>query len=688
MSEFRLTPPPNDLSDPAALPVEALESAIRYHNDRYWAKAEPEIPDQVYDRLVLELRRRAPDSPVLDALDAPGDNDSLLPQTTDDTDLRALATGSKLAHEHPMLSLDKCYSEAELTAWFSRFEGDAVASHKIDGVAISIRYDADGRLLVASTRGNGRVGDVITENVRRLANVPEALPASLIRGAVEVRGEAYMPLSIFEDRYAQDFANPRNLTAGALKQKNPDKTAAYGIAFFAYDILGSDAPSEMAKRELLLAAGFEPAPTILVPRDAGQQGFEQLAADRPTLDYETDGIVFKVNDVGQHNALGLTAHHPRYAIAYKYQGESGESTLQDIIWSVSRTGAVNPVAAIAPVALSGVTVTRVSLHNLGIIERLAGAPLDDNSAQSYALSSGAKVYVTRRGGVIPHIESIITPGQGGLELPATCPSCGGPTERRDDFLFAEHSQACGVQATRRLLHFVSVTDIQGIGPKLMEQLFDAEIVREPADLYELTVPELQKLERMGTKSAQNIVAAVAARRSMPWTTLLASLGISDIGPQVALALSRSFESLQALRDASADALVNVDGVGEIVAAKLIEGLQANATILDNLLQHVEPTAVEQTEATGPLAGRAFVFTGTLATMGRKEAQALVKAGGGNTPSSVTAATDYLVLADDDFAKFASGNHSSKMKAAQKLIDKGSALRVISETEFVGMVGGE
>jgi DNA ligase (NAD+) len=663
------------------LSPEQLESLVRYHNQRYWDQDSPEIPDQVYDQLVERLRDLYPLSPVLAELSGPAAGATRAP-TVATEDLRKLPTGAKLEHVHPMLSLDKCYSEAELTNWFSRFTGDAVASHKIDGVAVSIRYDEHGQLLVASTRGNGRVGDVITNNIRQVLNVPHSIGF----GPVEVRGEACMPLSTFNDRYAEQSANPRNLTAGALKQKNPDKTGDYGIVFHAYDILGADLPSELAKRDLLTRAGFNPAPTIPVPRDAAQQAFEQLAEQRPTLDFETDGIVFKVEDVNQHATLGLTSHHPRYAIAYKYQGESGESTLVDILWSVSRTGAINPVALIEPVSLSGVTVTRVSLHNLGIIERLASAPLTDDSRHTYALSSGARVYVTRRGGVIPHIESIITPGTGGLALPVECPSCGGPAERREDFLFATHAPGCGKQGRRQLLHFLSVTDIQGIGPKLMEQLFDQNLVREPADLFTLTADSLIGLERMGRKSAENIVNAIQARRRLPWTTFLAALGISDIGPQVARSLAARYPDFATLRDATIEDLQLVDGVGPLVADKLRRGLDDQRDLIDHLLNHLEPLALEDSPASdGPLAGQAFVFTGTMASMGRKEAQALVKQAGGTTPDSVTAATSFLVLGDEDFTAFQAGRLTSKMKAAQKLIDKGSALRVISETEFLSLV---
>jgi DNA ligase (NAD+) len=671
------------------LSADELEQLVDHHDRQYWDHNDPQIPDEVYDRLVTRLREVRPDSDVLVRIGGRGQSDPA-PQVEAPAGQLGLPidpaspaiVGNRVRHARPMLSLDKCYTEAELLHWFDRFEGDAVASHKVDGLAISIRYNAAGELELAATRGSGTEGELITANVARVGGVPLKLPS----GPFEVRGEAYMPLDIFDERYAEQFANPRNLAAGALKQKDPERTAAYGLRFLAYDLDGSSAATEEDKRNLLTEMGFDCVPSFRVSRGEGQDIYEKLRAERPTLRYETDGVVFKVNDVTRHASLGITAHHPRYAIAYKYQGESDQTVVEDVLWSVSRTGAINPIAQVAPVALSGVTVTRISLHNLGIIERLAGVPLQPGVNTGYPLSRGAVVFVTRRGGVIPHLESILTPGSHDLEVPLACPSCGGPTERRDDFLHAVHEPECVVQARRQLLHFLATMDILGIGPKLVEQLQDAQIVNDPADLYELTAHEIQRLDRMGPKAAENVIAAIQGRRVVPWTTLVASLGIPDLGRRVAEMLAGRYESLEALRAATPEQLLLVDGIGEIMAERIVAGLAQQGGLLDRLLPHLELVAPVSTElAAGPLSGTAFVFTGTLAAMGRKEAQERVRSLGGATPSSVTATTTHLVLGDDDYAEFEAGRVSSKLKAAQKLIAGGAPLQIIPERQFLGML---
>ena len=653
--------------------ADELEAEVTRHNHLYWELGAPEISDTDFDLLVERLRQLRPDAAVLDALDGK------LAHASDADE------GVKVTHDAPMLSLDKCYSEEDLRRWFARFEGPALVSDKIDGVALSVRYDADGRLHRAATRGNGRVGEDVTANANYIAGVPAQLPF----GPLEVRGEVYLPLSTFRDRFADTFANPRNLTAGALKQKVAEKTADYGLVFFAYDALGLPDETESAKRDWLLANGFTPAPPgEVVDVDAAQTIYERLAAARDTLDYEVDGVVFKVNDVRQHAALGETAHHPRYAIAYKYQGESGFTTLREITWTVSRTGSINPVAVVEPVSLSGVTVTRASLHNLGIIERLADRSLQLGDNPAFPLSTGANLLVTRRGGVIPHIESIAAPGDAMVHVPEACPSCGAPTARSEDFLGAAHADNCATQVVRSLVHFVSVMEIDRLGPKLLEQLHERGLITTPADLYRLTLDDLLPLERMAEKSAQNVLDAIRARRRVELPTLLAALGIEDLGPAVARTVVDRFETLDALRAADATLLLDVDGVGEIVAEKIRTGLDAWAERLDDLLTHVEvdsPAPVTASSA-GPLAGASIVFTGTLVSMGRKDAQKAARDAGASTPSSVTQTTTHVVLGDDDYAKYESGWRSTKLKKAESLRAAGADLRVISEREFLVMIG--
>ncbi|MFT6398931.1 MAG: DNA ligase (NAD+) [Bradymonadia bacterium] len=707
--------------------ADELEAEIGRHNDLYWIKDEREISDEIYDAMVERLKSLRPESALITQIGAGADEVAA-----------AALSDVKVVHEHPMLSLDKCYSEDELLKWFGTFKGDALVTHKIDGVAMSIRYGSDGKLDLGVTRGNGRIGENVTANIRHVHDVPNQVDRPL-----EVRGEVYMPLSVFDSRYAKDFANPRNLCAGAIKQKDPAKTANYDLRFFAYDALGlEDAPTETAKRKILRGLGFVPAPGSTTSAENAQAAFDELSAHRSLLagdqnanDFETDGIVYKVNDCSQHDAMGLTSHHPRYAIAYKYQGESGFSTLQGIEWNVSRSGSVNPIAHVAPVSLSGVTVTRVSLHNLSIIEKLGGAELVPGDNVGLALSKGARVLVTRRGGVIPHIEAVVESGDGSLHIPTECPSCGAATFRASDFLQAEHDIECVTQGVRTLEHFVKVYDIQGFGPKVIEQLWDHDMVRVPADLYVLTVEDLVALDRLGRRSAQNLVDAVNGKREVELAIFLAAWGIPDLGTSVSryiqdafvetpnivsrttasaapqeelplLAVAHSRRTLpddatpmergefllEEIRRAPATTFAEIAGIGPIVSEKIVDGLASRAGDLDALLQHVTVIADAPAPEVDPsgtvLASASFLFTGAMEQMSRKEAQEMVRGLGGTTPSGVSAGLDYLVLGDKDHPRYLGGWRSSKLQKAEKLIEGGSALQIISESEFLKRVGEE
>ena len=399
-----------------------LEEAVQYHNKKYWIDNAPEIPDPDFDKLVEALREAAPDSDVLDAIGPAG---AAAYADLDGDDL------PKIHHDPPMLSLDKCYDEETLLKWFDKFEGDCVVSPKIDGVAVTIKYDEHGQLYLGATRGNGLEGDVITDNVREIVDVPTAIDPEV--GPLEVRGEAYMPRDVFEEEFSAEYMSPRNLTAGALKRKDSSTTADYSIHFFCYDVVGQNFASEMDKLAFVKAQGLSPVPTDKVAHTDLQQTYERMAAERNTWNYETDGIVYKVNDTATQNEMGRTAHHPRFALAYKFQGESGQSTLRAVEWNVSRTGTINPVGIVDPVELSGAKVTRVSLHNLAIMENLGG---DDG------LRIGATVMMMRRGGVIPNMEAVIEPGDDPVEIPTECPICGAETYREGDFLHADHTDAC------------------------------------------------------------------------------------------------------------------------------------------------------------------------------------------------------------------------------------------------------
>jgi DNA ligase (NAD+) len=370
-------------------------------------------------------------------------------------------SGKGVKHKVPMLSLDKCYSDEDLDKWATSFVGDAVMMPKFDGIACSLHYDSKGELVRAVTRGDGITGEDITANAREIADIPRTLKTPQ---SVEVRGEVFMRLSVFTKYKAEGMANPRNLAAGAIKQKDPKKSAAYGLNFAGYDVVGTAAKTHDEELKWLVAAGFSPIDYEVVTKADLRAAYQRMAALRPSLDYEIDGVVFKTNRNDEQDRLGSTAHHPRFALAYKFQGDSGTSVLRAVEWSVARTGAITPVAVVDPVSLSGVTVTRASLHHPGFITKLG-------------LSLGAEVVMMRRGGVIPNVEFVSKAGDSPVVLPPACPECGAPTEMRDDFLFCTAPKTCRGVQIGMLGHFSASADMLGFGDTILQQAFDAGFLR-------------------------------------------------------------------------------------------------------------------------------------------------------------------------------------------------------------------
>jgi DNA ligase (NAD+) len=643
--------------DPASLDVPALEALIRHHNHLYWDRHAPEISDVDYDRLVRRLKELAPSSPVLDELGPSG-----APQDR---------YGAPVRHKRPMLSLDKCYGDDELREWTATFTGDVVVSPKFDGLACSLWFNEQGELYLGATRGDGIEGDDITANVRTVTDIP--LKIDLGPREIEVRGEVFMKLSVFEG-FKEKFANPRNLTAGAIKQKDPKKCAAYRLSFAAYDLLGTDARTEQEKLDLLHRVGFQTYERKVVPREKAVETYREFAEKRPSFDFEIDGVVLKVDRITEQERLGLTAHHPRYAIAYKFQGDSGTTKLRSIEWSVARTGAITPVALIDPVVLSGALVSRASLHHPGYITKLG-------------LSRDAEVLVTRRGGVIPNVEHVIKPGSEPFALPTACPSCGGEVRPKDDFLFCANPLRCRAALLGQLAHFVSVTDIQGFGDRMLGELYDRGLVRGPADLFKLQVGDLLPIERVGEKLATKLVNEVAARRTLPLDTFLRSLGVDELGKHVSKILASEYRTLDAVLALSAEELAAIHTIGDVIARSVTEGLKAVRPLIDELLHYItiappdERQEAAQAQGTGPLAGESFVFTGKMARLERKAAQQKVLALGGSIPDAVSKTTTYLVVGDDK----PDGKKSTKEKSADKLVAAGAPLKIISESEFLARI---
>lgn len=624
--------------------VGELEEAVRRHNTLYFVKSKPEISDAEFDQLVETLQKKKPDSPVLQEI---GSDVSQI--------------GKTVKHETLMLSLDKCYDEADLQHWASKFEGEVVASPKIDGCAVSLRYNAQGLLAMAATRGSGVEGEVITPNVKFIRDIPKQIRLK----NVEVRGEIYMPLSVFR-RYAGQFANPRNLAAGAIKQKDPKKTGEYHLSFFSYDLLNAACKTEAEKRKLLAKEKFPVVEWKLVAKAKMQKVFEEFFNKRDRHDYETDGVVYKTNAVAEQERLGATAHHPRYAIAYKFQGDFGETLLRDVVWSVSRTGTITPVGIVEPVELSGATVTRVSLHNFGMAKKMG-------------VTVPAKVLMVRRGGVIPYLEKVIEAKGKELYPPKKCPSCGAPVELRDDFLYCTNSQKCAVTKIADLDHFVKVVGIDGFGRKHLQQLYENGPVKDPADFFRLTADDLVPLERMGETLAAKLIANIDAKRKLSLDIFLRALGIRELGKHAAKILL-DFGALEKILKLSEADLTSIHGIGEKIAAVVVEGLKEKKPLIDRLLKHVHIEKVSaKRKGGGSLAGKSFLFTGALLTMPREKAQALVEEKGGVAASGVSKNLDYLVVGDG-------GEAGSKLDKIKKLQQAGAKVKILSEKEFKQLLG--
>lgn len=619
--------------------IAELETEVQRHNRLYFVEHAPEISDYEFDHLVEELRRRRPNSKVL----------SEIP-----TDVAA--HGAKVRHETPMLSLDKCYDEKTIKDWADKFGGDIVASPKIDGCAVSIRYGRDGRLSQAATRGDGTEGEEITANAREIKAIPKAIG---IKG-VEVRGEIYMPLSVFA-RYKGEFANPRNLAAGAIKQKDAKRTSDYSLSFFAYDLLGRDLASEVEKYNALAREGFSVVEWKRLSRDGMQVVFEEFLKRRNKLDFETDGVVFKANRVDEQRRLGSTAHHPRYAIAYKFQGDSGTTKLLDVEWSVARTGVITPVAIVEPVELSGAMVSRASLHNIGIMRNLG-------------VTKGAWVTAMRRGGVIPNIESVAEQGKEAIEIPKACPSCGSPTRIEADFLYCTRPKGCVQSKIGELAHFVKTVGIDGFGEKLIAKLYESGLVTDPSEFYGLTKGDFLDMERMGDVLAQKLLANIRAAKKMTLSVFLQSLGIRELGRHAAGILEKKYGTLKKVQSLTEEELLSLHTIGPVIAREVVKGLAVRHHLIEKLLRHIHVEG-RVSSGEGPLAGKSFLFTGAMASMERSKAQRLVEEKGGVAAQSVTHDLDYLVVGDG-------GGAGSKLDKAKKLAAKGGKVKIISEGEFL------
>lgn len=692
--------------------IASLAEQIAHHSHLYYNLAQPEISDAEFDRLWEELKALDPEHPQLSRVGAD------------------IAPGSvKVDHLFPMRSLDKATSAEELSHFVHTTTSGAtrfLSQPKLDGSALSLEYRM-GRLVRAATRGSGERGEDVTRNARKIANVPHTLPLPV---DVHVRGEVVMPLAVFNAKYRETSPNPRNLAAGALRQKHADgKADATDLVFQAYDAQvpqgehrhpDSQPVPDMDNDTDMLEwmedqLGIVPAPWEVHHGDSSSQASQLLdeatvawSGKRSGYAFEIDGVVFKLDNLAQRDQLGMTAHHPRWALAWKFPPEEAHSVLLDVEWQTGRTGNITPVARIAPQRVGGVTVENTTLHNVGEVERLG-------------INIGDKVLIVRRGDVIPKIEQAlgpatqddlkgrfhadgeaftgVLPATSAISTPTACPACQGSVEVEGAFLKCMNL-FCEARTSRSVLYWCRALELDGVGEKLVDQLLDANRIRSCADLYRLSMDDLLSLERMGEKSATNVLREVDKARTMSLGKFLHALGLPGIGPELASAMASSLGDAQGmlswLDDAHAQPgeasfgpehdesgkshahnqalrqVLDLDGVGEIVALQFRDGLQVRRALVEDLvgLLNIEQEVVKT--AAGPFVGMTFCVTGTL-SVPRKDIQQRIIDAGGKIVGSVSAKLNVLVAGE---------KAGSKLTKATSL-----GVQVWSEDELNGVLDG-
>jgi DNA ligase (NAD+) len=634
-----------------------LRAQLDEANHNYHELDAPTISDAEYDALLRELVDLEAEYPELVTPDSPTQRVGGAPSSE----------FPPYRHDVPMLSLANAFDEADLRAFDARvakLAGSApgyVCELKIDGLAISLRYER-GRFVSGGTRGDGSVGEDVTPNLRTIKDIPRTLKGTAPE-TLEVRGEVYLSRSEFaainEARHAAGkatFANPRNAAAGGLRQKDPRLTAERRLAFFGY-ALGAFAGAELPPTQFELLQYFKAFGVPVNPNVARAATIDDVLAfchraeeRRDELDYEIDGVVIKVDDLALQQKLGYAGKDPRWAIAFKFRAQEARTKLLAIEVNVSRSGKLNPYAVLEPVQLGGVTVKMATLHNEADIHRKD-------------IRAGDTVVVRRAGDVIPYVAGPVLelrpPGTKAYEIPQKCPICGSAIDHPPDDVFAYCTNVrCPAQVRERLRHFCSrgAMDIEGVGDVLAAALVDAGLCRDVAELYDLTVEKLADLPRMGEKSAQNVIDAIAGSKSRGLARVLAALGIRYVGGQNAALLAGAFGRVDAIAAAGREQLAAVAGIGPQIAESVAFFFQQppNVDVVERLKAHgLDLTAPLQTEAApGPFSGKTFVLTGTLPTLTREEASELIAAAGGKVAKSVSKKTDYVVAGEEAGSKLA------------------------------------
>lgn len=662
--------------------AEKLRREIRHNEYLYYVLDAPEITDAEYDRMMVRLREleaRYPDS-------IPADS------PTQRVGGRASSQFTEVRHLEPLLSLGNVFSAEELRAFDERVRSglpagskvEYVMEPKIDGLACSLIYE-NGKLVRAATRGDGVVGENVTANVRTIRSIPLTLKVpegEAVPELLDVRGEVYMPRQAFmrlneqrAERGESEFANPRNAAAGSLRQLDPQVTASRSLSFFAYYLVGEGAqPKHSESLALLARYGFKVSENYKVVENIDEAikyigDFNEL---RQGLSYDTDGAVIKVNDVYQQRILGATGKDPRWATAYKYPPEQAETTLEDIDWRVGRTGVLTPTAVLTPVKLSGSVISRATLHNEDFI-------------RAKDIRIGDRVVINKAGEIIPEVLRVVVEKRTGdekeVEIPNVCPECGWRVERQgEEAAIRCTNPHCPALGREGLIHFVSrdAMNIDGCGPSVINALLDAGLVRDAADLYSLRKEDLLKLERMGEKSADNLLAALAESKKNELDKLLFALGIRHVGAKVARILATEFGSMEKLQQAQPEELAQIRDIGDKIAESAVTWLNVPANI--DLVERLAAAGLTMTftppasQEDNPFFGRTLVFTGTMPTLGRAEAKTMAQDVGAKVSGSVSKKTDYVI---------AGAEAGSKLEKAQQL-----GVTVIDEAEFLRMLKGE
>ena len=662
--------------------AEKLRREIRHNEYLYYVLDAPEITDAEYDRMMVRLREleaRYPDS-------IPADS------PTQRVGGRASSQFTEVRHLEPLLSLGNVFSAEELRAFDERVRSglpagskvEYVMEPKIDGLACSLIYE-NGKLVRAATRGDGVVGENVTANVRTIRSIPLTLKVpegEAVPELLDVRGEVYMPRQAFmrlneqrAERGESEFANPRNAAAGSLRQLDPQVTASRSLSFFAYYLVGEGAqPKHSESLALLARYGFKVSENYKVVENIDEAikyigDFNEL---RQGLSYDTDGAVIKVNDVYQQRILGATGKDPRWATAYKYPPEQAETTLEDIDWRVGRTGVLTPTAVLTPVKLSGSVISRATLHNEDFI-------------RAKDIRIGDRVVINKAGEIIPEVLRVVAEKRTGdekeVEIPNVCPECGWRVERQgEEAAIRCTNPHCPALGREGLIHFVSrdAMNIDGCGPSVINALLDAGLVRDAADLYSLRKEDLLKLERMGEKSADNLLAALAESKKNELDKLLFALGIRHVGAKVARILATEFGSMEKLQQAQPEELAQIRDIGDKSAESVVTWLNVPANI--DLVERLAAAGLTMTftppasQEDNPFFGKTLVFTGTMPTLGRAEAKTMAQDVGAKVSGSVSKKTDYVI---------AGAEAGSKLEKAQQL-----GVTVIDEAEFLRLLKGE